>query len=62
MLPGGQAIARPILAYLGRPGTTALSPASRASIGYLLGSVADAMLEPVADTAIHQFLVSARCF
>jgi len=37
MLPGGYGIARHILAYLGWPGTTAFSPASRVSISEMLG-------------------------
>jgi hypothetical protein len=39
MLPGGSGIAPSILAYLGRPGTTAFSPASRVSISEMLGGV-----------------------
>jgi hypothetical protein len=38
MLPGGYGIARHILAYLGWPGTSAFSPASRVSISELFGS------------------------
>jgi len=38
MLPGGSICARPILAHLGRPGTSAFSAASRVSISELLGS------------------------
>jgi len=37
MLPGGLGISPPILAYLGRPNTSAFSPASRVSISEMLG-------------------------
>jgi len=37
MLPGGSGIAPPIRAYLGRPSTSAFSPARRVSISELLG-------------------------
>jgi len=42
MLSGGQGIARPILAHLGTPGTSAISPASKVSISELLGATSRA--------------------
>jgi hypothetical protein len=53
MLPGGSGIAPPILAYLGRPSTSAFSPASRVSISEVLGVTNLSLGEGRRDARAH---------